>query len=194
MRTQPTARKLYLEFLYSLLILKFSFGQDHLGNIILPIPNQVLLSTKGDTSITIRLRGAVVSSPDQQICVWMKLQRDPNLQTPPTCSNFSSPYFNAAGIPVGIHELFAARASQGTIVELQSSQFEVQKVEATEFLPSYEWQLIPPDISVPAGLDIQLPLDGIHSKVARIPPDWRLQSYIEHGPKRGFFPSKRQCE
>lgn len=60
-----------------------------------------------------------------------------------------------------------------------------------EFVPSYDWQLVRPWQSVPPGLEVELPLDGIKLKRARIPPAWRLQLYVpgeEGGGKyNGFF-------
>ena len=44
-----------------------------------------------------------------------------------------------------------------------------------EFVPSREWRRVVGD-SVPAGLDVRLPLDGA-DKEARIPKRWRLQLY-----------------
>ena len=50
------------------------------------------------------------------------------------------------------------------------------------FVPSYEWCELPEDINVPAGLDIELPLDGA-ARRARIPPSWQLRLWTddEHG-------------
>lgn len=45
-------------------------------------------------------------------------------------------------------------------------------------MPSYEWQLVYPWQRVPPGLEVQLPLDGVGQKRARVPPSWRLQLYV----------------
>lgn len=54
-----------------------------------------------------------------------------------------------------------------------------------EFVPSYEWQQVYPWQSVPPGLEVQLPLDGVGQKRARVPPSWRLQLYIPEGQEGG---------
>ena len=47
--------------------------------------------------------------------------------------------------------------------------------------PCYEWQELPEGVSVPPGLDIEMPLDG-KPRQARIPPRWQLKvSTAEHG-------------
>ena len=46
------------------------------------------------------------------------------------------------------------------------------------FEATYEWQTVGDDVSLPAGLDVQLPLDGT-PKRARIPPAWQLQVWVE---------------
>jgi len=50
------------------------------------------------------------------------------------------------------------------------------------FTPTYEWQALPDGCTVPAGLDIDLPLDG-QPRRARIPPRWQLRIWLsdEHG-------------
>mmetsp|Transcript_4262 Transcript_4262/g.10115 ORF Transcript_4262/g.10115 Transcript_4262/m.10115 type:complete len:239 (+) Transcript_4262:52-768(+) len=54
-----------------------------------------------------------------------------------------------------------------------------------DFVPTYEWQSLSESQSVPAGLEIRLPLDGVSQKEARIPPTWRLQLWL--GKELGFF-------
>ena len=59
----------------------------------------------------------------------------------------------------------------------------VVRTEAGELvlLPCYEWQELPEGVSVPPGLDIEMPLDG-KPRQARIPPRWQLKvSTAEHG-------------
>ncbi|CAM9523747.1 unnamed protein product, partial [Laminaria digitata] len=60
-----------------------------------------------------------------------------------------------------------------------------------EFVPSYDWQRVYPWQSVPPGLEVVLPLDGVSEKRARIPPSWRLQLYVPEGAgggaRSGFF-------
>ena len=47
--------------------------------------------------------------------------------------------------------------------------------------PCYEWQELPEEVSIPPGLDIELPLDG-RPRRARIPPRWQLRvSTADHG-------------
>lgn len=55
----------------------------------------------------------------------------------------------------------------------------------SEFQPTYEWQDVPENQSVPAGLEISIAL-GEHQRRARIPSTWRLQVFLsrEFG---GFF-------
>tara|TARA_B110001452_G_scaffold16519_1_gene13518 strand:+ start:525 stop:1067 length:543 start_codon:yes stop_codon:yes gene_type:complete len=50
------------------------------------------------------------------------------------------------------------------------------------FQPSYEWQELPDGAAVPAGLNVDLPLDGAPRR-ARIPPTWQLRTWVsdEHG-------------
>jgi len=53
-----------------------------------------------------------------------------------------------------------------------------------EFIPSYEWQNVEEEDSVPPGLEIQMNL-GNHAagsgsgKIARVPDPWRLQLWVE---------------
>ena len=54
-----------------------------------------------------------------------------------------------------------------------------------EFVPGDEWREVG-EKAVPAGLDIRLPLDGA-AKVARVPPTWRLQLYVEPPDGRPGF-------
>jgi hypothetical protein len=46
-------------------------------------------------------------------------------------------------------------------------------------VPSYEWQTIPDGCAVPAGLQVDLPLDGRSRPRARIPPCWRLRVWVD---------------
>jgi len=55
------------------------------------------------------------------------------------------------------------------------------------FEPSYEWREV--GASVPAGMEIRMPLDGSHLKTARIPPTWQLRVRI---PGRGLHSSTSQ--
>ena len=51
------------------------------------------------------------------------------------------------------------------------------------FVPTYEWSEVPENASVPAGLEVRLVLhkEGGHHqpRLARIPPTWRLQTWLE---------------
>lgn len=58
-----------------------------------------------------------------------------------------------------------------------STDFDV--VIREDYLPSYEWREVYPWQSIPPGLEVQLPLDGVTQRRARIPPCWRLQLYVE---------------
>ena len=52
------------------------------------------------------------------------------------------------------------------------------------FHPTYEWQLLAAEaLSVPPGLQVDLPLDGHSLRRARIPPVWRLRVWVDdsHG-------------
>lgn len=44
--------------------------------------------------------------------------------------------------------------------------------------PTYEWQTVPPGVAMPAGLQVDLPLDGGQTH-ARIPPKWTLQVWLD---------------
>ena len=52
-------------------------------------------------------------------------------------------------------------------------------------VPSYQWQTLPPGAIVPAGLAVEMPLDGRPSR-ARIPPRWQLKVYIDAND-HGYF-------
>lgn len=79
------------------------------------------------------------------------------------------------------------------VSEVTTAQIDV--VLQQDFVPSYDWQPVHPWQSVPPGLEVQLPLDGVGQKRARVPPSWRLQLYIPReqegagggGRDRGFF-------
>lgn len=60
---------------------------------------------------------------------------------------------------------------------MASTEFEV--VLREPFAATYEWQDVRESHSLPAGLEILLPLDGVGQKRARIPPTWQLQKFIE---------------
>lgn len=62
---------------------------------------------------------------------------------------------------------------------------QIDVVLQEDFVPSYEWQQVYPWQSVPPGLEVQLPLDGVGQKRARVPPSWRLQLYVPGGQERG---------
>ena len=53
---------------------------------------------------------------------------------------------------------------------------------APPFAPTYEWQEVGDHCELPAGLDVELPLDG-SARRARIPSEWQLSVWIsdEHG-------------
>lgn len=57
--------------------------------------------------------------------------------------------------------------------------------EPPAFTPTYEWQRVPAGTSLPAGLDVELPLDGVGAQRARIPPCWTLQLWV--GDAHGYF-------
>lgn len=74
----------------------------------------------------------------------------------------------------------------------QVTTAQIDVVLQQDFVPSYEWQQVYPWQSVPPGLEVQLPLDGVGQKLARVPPSWRLQLYVPGGQgggsgSRGFF-------
>ena len=49
------------------------------------------------------------------------------------------------------------------------------------FVPSYEWQRVEPGCPpLPAGLDVEMPLDGGHQR-ARIPQLWQLSVFVDKG-------------
>ncbi|CAM9523818.1 unnamed protein product, partial [Laminaria digitata] len=68
---------------------------------------------------------------------------------------------------------------------------ELAVVAQNDFSPSYEWQRVYPWQSVPPGLEVVLPLDGVSETRARIPPSWRFQLYVPGGGQGsqhpGFF-------
>ena len=51
-------------------------------------------------------------------------------------------------------------------------------VHPPPFSPSYKWQVIEPKAQLPAGLEVELPLNGNQGR-ARIPDRWRLQVWVE---------------
>jgi hypothetical protein len=69
--------------------------------------------------------------------------------------------------------LIKAALAEGDIV-LARAQVEFATAVVPPFEPSYEWGIVPPGASVPAGLDVQMALDGAGS-LARIPDPFRLQ-------------------
>ncbi|CAN0439119.1 unnamed protein product, partial [Hapterophycus canaliculatus] len=69
---------------------------------------------------------------------------------------------------------------------------QVDVILRRDFVPSYEWQQVHPWQSVPPGLEVQLPLDGVGQKRARVPPAWRLQLYIPGGEQGDGGGSKTQ--
>ena len=53
----------------------------------------------------------------------------------------------------------------------------VDAIPEPSFTARYEWQPVPAGIELPAGLELELPLDG-GTQRARIPPTWQLQVWI----------------
>ena len=84
-----------------------------------------------------------------------------------------SPMPNATGAPAGP----SAMAAEGPSTDQSPSQ-------RRTFTPSYEWTAIDDDALVPAGLQIDLPLDG-SSKRGRIPPTWALRVWL--GDELGYW-------
>lgn len=75
-----------------------------------------------------------------------------------------------------------------------NTEFEV--VLQKQFSATYDWQDVQEWHSLPAGLHIVLPLDGVGKKRARIPPVWQLQKYVEFsggdgGISEGIATAKR---
>ena len=54
----------------------------------------------------------------------------------------------------------------------------LQHVPPPPRFPSYEWQRFADDVAVPAGLEVELPLDGRPGR-ARIPPCWQLDVWVD---------------
>ena len=77
------------------------------------------------------------------------------------------------GLSVGRHEIRVRDAD----LEDRVSVHRVDEA-ADVFSPSFEWRNVLESQSVPAGLDIRLPLDG-GQKRARIPDPFRLQVYVD---------------
>jgi hypothetical protein len=95
------------------------------------------------------------------------------------------------GLPVGEYQLLAGvLAAESLLANASAPFFAVAEPLAREpsaapgsasvFEPTYEWRELRREQSVPAGLEIQLPLDGAPRR-ARIPSEWRLQLYLGKG-------------
>jgi hypothetical protein len=93
------------------------------------------------------------------------------------------------GLPPGRHEI-AVRRAEGAATAEDSVTITVERARPLAgFVPSYAWRDLAQGEAVPAGLDVELPLDG-RRKRARIPPTWRLQLWVEapaRGCKAGFW-------
>lgn len=108
------------------------------------------------------------------------------LEQPP---RFPSPRFSRnTYVPINNCRLSAAvvaPSQQGPTQLSGVATAQVDVVLRRDFVPSYEWQQVFPWQSVPPGLEVQLPLDGVGQKRARVPPAWRLQLYIPGGGSAG---------
>lgn len=172
--------------------LLLSAGFDHFvvsQKIILPLEDQVYFTSTGRQNIKVRTLAKL--SEKESVCVWFRLYEDSNQETQATCSKEDSPFFTASGLPVGSHlvALAVLTNTSGTTVvtSVISTRFLIKTQPQNIFLPSYTWDLVSESVAVPPGLEIQLPLDGQGQKIARIPSKWRMQKYIENGPKQGYF-------
>ncbi|KAJ1447015.1 hypothetical protein M885DRAFT_544356 [Pelagophyceae sp. CCMP2097] len=88
-------------------------------------------------------------------------------------------------IPLGRHFVVLRAAQEAS----QMLNLRFSRRAVGEFAPAYaEWRPIPDGVAIEPGLEIRLPLDGSHARVARIPATWRLQQYVEPpGGRAGFW-------
>lgn len=64
-------------------------------------------------------------------------------------------------------------AAPSAVATAQQQQQQSSK-EVRAYVPSYEWEELEEGMSVPAGLEVVLSVDGSGGRRARIPPSWRL--------------------
>ncbi|CAM9237284.1 unnamed protein product [Choristocarpus tenellus] len=133
-----------------------------------------------------------------QVCTWIDSATlgGSTVRSGPFCFDDEAGNLPMEGLTIGSHSLSAAvvdaDASPGEgILEIISpvttTSFEVALEE--EFIPAYHWKPVHPGQTVPAGLEVVLPLDGSGERRARIPPTWRLQLYIQLGHTGGTIES-----
>jgi len=96
-------------------------------------------------------------------------------------------------LDAGKHEfIFLFLSSRSSVM---SNSVHVQLTVITQlplrFLPSYHWQQVEDWQTLPAGLEVRMPLDG-GRPTARIPDPWRLQLWVD-GPTRQH-PSSQQSQ
>ncbi|CBN75641.1 expressed unknown protein [Ectocarpus siliculosus] len=129
-----------------------------------------------------------------QVCVWVDSMiegKDTASRSGPFCFEGLQQELPINGLEVGSHRLSAAVVAPTQdgptqqISEVTTAQINVVLQE--DFAPSYKWQQVYPWQSVPPGLEVQLPLDGVGQKRARVPPSWRLQLYVPEESGGGFF-------
>eukprot|EP00752_Nemacystus_decipiens_P012028 g10663.t1 len=119
-----------------------------------------------------------------QVCVWIDSTtegKDTPSRAGPFCFEGPQQQLPIDGLGVGSHMLSAAVVAptqQGPTQLSAVTTAQIDVVLQEDFMPSYEWRQVYPWQSVPPGLEVQLPLDGVGQKRARVPPSWRLQLYI----------------
>ena len=146
--------------------------------IVAPADGQTFVApSEGSADLSI-----VLSGVKAQVCVRTQLEGRP-APSPETClENVQT--IDLSNVPHGHHRLLVRDAGGGG--EEETLRIDVVPRGATEFVPDDEWRPVG-EQSVPAGLDIRLPLDG-SEKLARVPPSWRLQLFVEPPDAgRGFF-------
>eukprot|EP00238_Polyblepharides_amylifera_P005089 CAMPEP_0196593842 /NCGR_PEP_ID=MMETSP1081-20130531/76760_1 /TAXON_ID=36882 /ORGANISM="Pyramimonas amylifera, Strain CCMP720" /LENGTH=268 /DNA_ID=CAMNT_0041917949 /DNA_START=10 /DNA_END=816 /DNA_ORIENTATION=+ len=103
---------------------------------------------------------------------------------PPSCSTQHRPNLIVQGFSPGSYRALGSLvSSSGEIIA--HSPIQTFHVDDDTFISSYEWTPVTSHQDIPAGLEVELPLDGSGKKRARIPPVWRLQ--VDLGPVANFM-------
>ncbi|KAH8049855.1 hypothetical protein JL720_15529 [Aureococcus anophagefferens] len=139
--------------------------------VVAPADGQTF-AVAGDSADKITL---LLDDVKAKICVRTQLEgREPS---PETClQNVGS--VDLFNVPRGGLRLLVRDADR-------EESLSIAVAKTKEFVPGDDWREVG-EKAVPAGLDIRLPLDGA-AKVARVPPTWRLQLYVEPPDGRPGF-------
>lgn len=84
-----------------------------------------------------------------------------------------------SGMASGKHTIWALLYDEGRATVQGAVDIRRVEILPTSFQPSYSWERVYPQQSIPPGLEVRLDLGGSGMKTARIPQTWRIQVWVD---------------